>query len=78
MTKSRWPLTGALFVWLSVLWTALAWGGDNFSLVMLCLTSIFLAVMMAYNGASWRRALDGWNRSNDGWEKALDYLKGGR
>lgn len=70
-TRTRWLLAGVIFAVVEVVWVALAWGGDNFSLVMLGLTALFMTGMMVVNGIGWRRALDGWDRSNRGWERTI-------
>lgn len=67
MKTHRWTITAAIFAVLSVLWTVLAWNGDNVALVGLGITCLILAGFVGMTGSGWGNALAGWKRSTEAW-----------
>lgn len=67
MKKWRLHLLTVLFVALAIFDTVLAWGGDNFALVVLCGLAVFTSILMGVYGKMVREILDGWRESTTMW-----------
>lgn len=71
MTRAIFTFTVSLVIIMSQ--TFVAWSGEKFGLIMLAVTSVFLAGFFAFSSYGWRKALDGWGRSTLGWGAAQSW-----
>lgn len=65
-----WFIIPVIFITNTILQTALAWNGSKVPLVMLAVSTAFLACFLGYYSKSWHESLKGWGRSTQGWGAA--------
>lgn len=73
MHKGRWILISCLFLTCTAVWTALAWDGSNFPLLVLASLNVILSVLVGVYGVGWRSSIERWRRSTTCWQAAQNW-----